>query len=98
MTPHRSTPGRSVRDVVEAVGVRAGAGVPVQAADGGHLLPVELEVEDAEVLLHPAAGDRLREDDVAALDVPAQRHLGGGPADLLRDPPDDRIVVDLAAR
>ena len=36
---------------------------------------VELEVEDGEVLLHPLAVHRLREHDVAALDVPAQGHL-----------------------
>ena len=48
---------------------------PVQRGDRGHRRVVELEVEQREVLLDPAAGDRLREDDVAALEVPAQRHL-----------------------
>ena len=45
---------------------------------------VELEVEDLEVLAHPLGRHRLREDDVAALDVPAQDDLRWRLADARR--------------
>src|SRR5689334_23420708 len=50
-----------------------------------------LEVEQGEVLLHPRRGHGLGEDDVAALDVPAQHHLRGRAADGGRDAPDDLV-------
>src|SRR3954447_4127258 len=79
--PALSTPFRaftSVRHVVERVRVRAGAPVlaAVEPVDGADVVRLEPEVEQLEVLLHAGAVDRLREDDAAALDVPAQHHLG----------------------
>src|SRR3954470_21914585 len=62
-------------DVVELVRIRAGALPAVERGDGGHVGLVELEVEDGEVFLDPAPVHRLREDDVPALHVPAQRDL-----------------------
>src|SRR6478752_3216172 len=78
---------RSVGDVVERVGVRAGAALlaAVETGDPRDLVVAEREVEDLEVLLHPLGVHRLREDDVAALDVPAQGHLRGRPALRLGD-------------
>src|ERR1700751_3950593 len=69
---------RLLGDVVELVGVGTGAArfAAVQAGDGVHFVAGEVEVEDVEVRLHPLAVHRLREHDVAALDVPAQHHLG----------------------
>src|SRR5215208_6364363 len=101
----RGPPGRprgprrgSAGDVVELVRVRARALVAVEGGDRRHRRFVELEVEDVEVLLDPAPGHRLREDDVAALDVPAERDLRGRLPDLSGDPRDHRVVVHLAAR
>src|SRR6202012_3491685 len=67
----------SVGDVVESVGVgtRASRFAAVQAGDGVQFVAGEAEVEDVEVRLHPLTVHRLREHDVAALDVPAQHHL-----------------------
>jgi len=68
--------------------VRVGAGplVTVQRADRLHLSSRQPEVEQVDVLADPVRGDRLGEDDVAALEVPAQHHLGRG----LGRPPGDR--------
>src|SRR3712207_6597093 len=85
-------------DVVELVRVGPGALAAVEAGQRGHGRLVQLEVEDREVLLHAAAVDRLGEDDVPALHVPAQGDLGGRPADGLSDLLDRRVVADLAAR
>src|SRR4051794_9584190 len=75
----RHAPGSTpigLRHGVELLRVGAGPLAPVEPGQGRHRRLVELEVEQREVLLHALALDRLREDDVAALDVPAQRHLG----------------------
>jgi O-acetylserine/cysteine efflux transporter len=75
----------------ERVGVGTDPHTPVQRGD--HLVVVggELEVEDADVLPDPGRGDRLGEHDVAALDVPAQHHLGRGLASALGDRHDLRV-------
>src|SRR3954453_14118335 len=93
-----SAPGRFHGSSGRVEGVRVGPGplTPVERRDGRHLRVVELEVEQREVLLAPAPGHRLREDDVAPLQVPAQRHLSRGATDRLRDAPQHRVVVDLA--
>src|SRR5215212_278449 len=85
----RGTAMSSPGDVVELVRIRAGALTTVEPGDHGHVRLVELEVEDGEVLLDPAAGDRLREDNVPALDVPAQRDLRRAAAQPLGDAADD---------
>src|SRR5579875_186989 len=88
----------SARDVVERVGVRARALVLVQRRDVGHVGVGELEVEELEVLLHALAGDRLREDDVAALDVPAEGDLRGRALEPVRDADEHRILQHVALR
>src|SRR5690606_32498372 len=50
----------------------------VERVDRRDLVRRELEAEDVEVLRHALLARRLREDDEAALQVPAQDHLGGG--------------------
>jgi O-acetylserine/cysteine efflux transporter len=81
----------------ERVGVGTDPHAPVQRGD--HLVVVggELEVEDADVLPDPGRGDRLGEHDVAALDVPAQHHLGRGLAGPLGDRHDLRVAEEVAA-
>jgi O-acetylserine/cysteine efflux transporter len=81
-------PGRSAG---ERIGVGTDPHTPVQRGD--HLVVVgrQLEVEDVEVLPDPGRGDRLGEHDVAALDVPAQHHLGRGLAGALGDRHDLRV-------
>src|SRR5688500_9672208 len=69
----------------------------VECGDRRHVVVGELEVEDVEVLLHPRRGDRLGEDDVAALDVPAERNLGGGTPQAVGDAGDRGVVGHLAA-
>src|SRR3712207_3310960 len=58
--------------VGEGVGVRAGAAALtlVERGDLFHVAGIELEVEELEVLPHSRWRDRLREHDVATLDVP----------------------------
>ena len=77
---------RSARDVVHDVRVRPGAAVlaAVEPRDRLVVGRLELEVEELEVLLDPLGRRRLREDDVAALDVPAQDDLRRRPADAAR--------------
>src|SRR5215210_8779614 len=67
-----STYSPSTRYFVERIGVRASAAVfaLVERGDLVHVGVVQLEVEDIEVLLHARRRNRLREHDVAALDVP----------------------------
>src|SRR6476619_8307403 len=62
---------------VELVGVGPGALVAVEALDRRQVVSVELEAEHVEVLRDPRRGDRLGDDDVPELQVPAQDHLGG---------------------
>ena len=57
---------------------------------------VELEVEELEVGLHPRGRDRLRENNVAALDVPAQHDLCRRFAVGVGDSHDDRIIENFA--
>ena len=75
----------------EGVGVGTDPHAPVQRGD--HLVVVggQPEVEDVDVLPDPGRGDRLGEHDVAALDVPAQHHLGRGLAGALGDRHDLRV-------
>jgi O-acetylserine/cysteine efflux transporter len=75
----------------EGVRVWTDPHAPVQRGD--HLVVVggELEIEDVDVLPDPGRGDRLGEHDVAALDVPAQYHLGRGLAGALSDRHDLRV-------
>src|SRR5438105_3607994 len=56
----------------ERVGVRAGAAAFVQFRDRGHVLGLEFEAENVQVLPHPVPLHRLREHDVAQLQLPAQ--------------------------
>ena len=81
----------------ERVGVGTDPHTPVQRGD--HLVVVggQLEVEDVDVLPDPGRGDRLGEHDVAALDVPAQYHLGWGLAGPLGDRRDLRVAEELTA-
>src|SRR5947209_5989393 len=72
---HWETP-RSPR---EGVRVRPGAAAVVELADRRHVLVVELEAEDVDVLPDPRRRGRLREHDVPELQVPAQHHLRGRP-------------------
>src|ERR1700722_5472171 len=81
----------------ELVRVGAGALVPVQRGDRFVVLAGQLEVEDVDVLPDPGRGDRLGEDDVAALDVPAQHDLGRCLACRLGDRDDDRIAEQVTA-
>ena len=68
---------RSARDVGERVRVRAVAAglAAIERVDRLDVGRLELEVEDREVLRDPRRRHRLREDDVAVLDVPAQDDL-----------------------
>jgi hypothetical protein len=78
------------------VWVGAGPLVAVQCADRLDVLAGQLEVEDLDVLLDALRGDRLGEDDIAALDMPAQHDLGRGLADPASNRLDRRIVEDAA--
>src|SRR5215469_159551 len=72
----------------ERIRVRAGPLATVQGADRLDVLAGQLEVEDVDVLPDPRRGHRLGENNVAALDVPAEHHLGGRlavPAGNVRD-------------
>jgi drug/metabolite transporter (DMT)-like permease len=81
----------------ERVGVGTEPHTPVQRGDHLVVVGAELEVEDVDVLPHPGRGDRLGEHDVAALDVPAQHHLGRGLAGSLGDRHDLRVAEEIAA-
>src|SRR5258708_6896561 len=81
----------------EVVRVGADALVPVQRADRGDVLAREPEVEDVEVLPDPVRVDGLGEEDIAALNVPAQHDLSRGLAGLAGDPPDHRLPQQVAA-
>src|SRR5690349_135179 len=70
----------------------------VERADGAHLLVVELEAEDVEVLGDSLGRHRLRDHDVAELEVPADHHLTRGLAVPLRDLDDRGVVEHLALR
>jgi hypothetical protein len=91
---------RASRDPVERVwvGAEASAIALVERVDRRHLVVGEFEVEESVIFFHSLAADRLREDDVAVLDVPAQDHLSGGALVLCRDPADDGVVEVPALR
>src|SRR3712207_1121022 len=76
------------------VRVEADPAAPVHPVDRGHLLLGQLETEQVEVLLQPLPAARLREDDVAELQVPAQHHLLRGDAVRLRGTADARVGED----
>src|SRR6185369_15025029 len=78
----------SAGDVVELVRVRTRAALlaATEPALVRHRVGVELEVEEFEVLLDPRRRHRLREHDVAALDVPAEHDLRRGPVERPGDP------------
>src|SRR3712207_2448835 len=69
--------GESAGDVSERVRVRTGAAVlpSFERSDRVYVTGLELEVEQLKVLLHTRWRHRLREHDVAALDVPPQDDL-----------------------
>src|SRR2546423_8584709 len=79
----KEVPGRLRRETPpsprESVRVRPGSPGLVELADRRHVLVVELEAEHVDVLPDPLGRRRLRENDVAELDVPAQHHLRGRP-------------------
>src|ERR1043166_2108148 len=64
-------------DPLEGVGVRSTPSVfaLVEGIDGRDLLSGKFEVEHIAVFLHPLATTRLRDHDVAMLDVPAKDDL-----------------------
>src|ERR687896_845402 len=84
----------------ERVGVRAGAAALtlVESGDLVHIARLDLEVEEFEVLPHARWRHRLREHDVAALDVPPQDDLRRRLAEVIGDPGDSGIVEHLALR
>lgn len=69
----------------------------VQPGEGGQIRVVQHEVEDVDVLGDARGGDGLRDDDVADLEVPAQHHLGGGPAVLGGELGDRRVLQQALA-
>src|SRR5215208_2307822 len=86
--------------VGEGVGVRAAAAALtlVERGDFFHIVGIELEVEELEVLPHARWRHRLREHDVASLDVPPQNDLRRRLAHVISDPGDGGIVEHLALR
>ena len=68
----------------------------MEGGDRRHVVRRQLEVEDGEVLRYPGCVRRLREDDVAALDMPSQGHLSGCAVQAAGDANDSRIVEHLA--
>src|SRR5919107_2421181 len=87
-------------DVGERVRVRAGAAVlpPVEDGDLVHIAGLELEVKELEVLLHTRWRHRLREYDVAELNVPPQDDLRRRLADFLSDLGDGGVLEYPALR
>src|SRR5215211_1813831 len=77
----------TARDVGEDI--RMGPSSPVLAlverSDRGDVGGLQLEVEDLEVLLDPCRRRRLGEDDVPAVNVPAQHHLCRRPVETACD-------------
>src|SRR5215216_6742396 len=86
--------------VGERVGVWTGAAALtlVKRGDLIHIAGVELEVEELEVLPHARWRHRLREHDVAALDVPPQNDLRRCLAEVIGDLGEGGIVEHLALR
>src|SRR5699024_5489314 len=95
--PIRVIGGRRSRASVHLGGIARAAAAVLQGVDGRHLGIGEIEVEDVEVLLHPIAIVRLREEDVSLLQVPPDDRLGPGLLMGGGDIGDDGAgVVDLA--
>jgi len=82
-------------EFVEFVGIRSGALARLKSGDLGHVLGVQTEAKDVDVLPNPLWRDRLWQHDVAQLNLPAHHHLGRGAAVLAGDRPDDRVVDKL---
>src|SRR5205085_2760946 len=61
-----------------------------------HVVVAELEVEQLEVLLHAGGRHRLREDDVATMDMPAEDDLRRRAVQPARDLGDHGIAEDVA--
>src|SRR3954471_22996320 len=83
----------SARNVVELVRIRTRPALlaAVEVAEVAHRVGVELEVEELEVLPDAPRRHGLREDDVAALEMPAEHHLRRSPVERLRDPLHDLV-------
>src|SRR5215207_1185297 len=86
--------------VGERVGVWTGTAALtlVERRDLFHIARLELEVEELEVLPHARWRHRLREHDVATLDVPPQNDLRRRLTDVIGDPGDGGIFEHLALR
>src|SRR5215472_6703397 len=93
---HPATSGtREAGRLLTAVRVRAGPGATVERLDRGHVTGGEREVEYVDVLPDPRRSDRLRNDDVSQLDVPAQDDLRRGLAVPARQRGDHRVSEDI---
>ena len=79
------------------VGVDGRPGGAVQCVEGGHVLGIQHEVEDREVLPEPHRIGRLRDRDQAVLDVPAEHDLRRTAAVLERRRAHSLGVEQLAA-
>src|SRR5919206_895607 len=90
--------GSGLRDVAperlarDGVGLGAAALAGLQPVDGGHLVGVELEVEDVDVLGDALGLHGLGDDRAAVLGPPAEHDLGRRLAVRLRDAADHRIL------
>ena len=86
--------------VDERVRVRTGAAglAPVEGADSVDVGGLKFEIEQLEVLPHPRGRHRLREHDVATLEVPAQHYLRRRLANLVSQLRDGGLTKHLALR
>lgn len=64
-------------DHLEVFRIGSDASPGGEAGQDAHLLIVELEIEDLQILFDPRRRHRLRDRDHAVLHVPAQHHLSG---------------------
>ena len=70
---------------------------PRSSASIASLCPgLELEIEQVEVFGDPGGRRGFRKDDVAALEVPAEHELGGGPMEPAGDTGDYGVTEDRA--
>ena len=90
----------STRDVVERVWIRAGPPslALVQGRQRINIGVAQFEVEQCKVFRDPLRADRFGEHDVAALNVPAQHHLGRRFACRVGNPPHHRVIEHQALR
>ena len=70
----------------------------VHPGDGRHLLWREGKIPDRPVFVHPLRADGFGDGHHAALVVPAQDDLRGGPAVPARDLPEHLVVEDIPLR